>query len=78
MPQFQIRDVFTNEVLVDKLSREEVIKQFKVYEDFFGKGTVYITRYEEKKCRKVTSWETEYKDAFIEYFAELQVMGNLL
>jgi hypothetical protein len=78
MPQFQIRDVFTNEVLVDKLSREEVIKQFKVYEEFFGKDTVYIARYEEKRCRKVTSWETEYKDAFIEYFAELQVMGNLL
>ena len=75
---FQIRDVFTNEVLVDNLSREDVVAQLKVYEEFFGEDTVYVVRYEDKTKRKVQSWETEYKKAFIELFAELQIMGNLL
>ncbi len=75
---FQIRDVFTNEILVDNLSREEVVKQFKIYEEFFGEGTVCIARYNANKCRKSQSWKTEYKVAYIEYFAELQILGNLL
>lgn len=75
---FQIKDVFSGEVLVDNLTREEVVKQFKVYEEFFGVGTVYIVRYKNKTRHKAQSWEAEYKKDFIEYFAELQLMGNIL
>ena len=75
---YEIWDLDTNEVLVDNLTFSEAAEQCKVYEDFFGNGiAVAIREMREIKQRQHTSAEQEFKAAWINYFAELQAMGNL-
>lgn len=75
---FEIRDAYTNEVLVDKLSPKEAIDTFELYQDFFGKNSVIMTHSHNIERAPHISREQEYKNEFVEYFAELQLMGNLL
>lgn len=75
---FEIRDAYTNEVLVDKLSPKEAIEAFKLYQDYFGANSVIMTHCHGLERVPHISREQEYKNEFIEYFAELQLIGNLL
>lgn len=73
---YEIWDTDTNEVLVDNLSFDEAVEQSAIYMDFFGESVSVAIR----EARKVYTHKTpaqEYKSAWINYFAKLQVMGNL-
>lgn len=73
---YEIWDTDTNEVLVDGLSFDEAVEQSAVYMDFFGNGVSIAIR-ESHKIYAHKTQAQEYKSAWINYFAELQVMGNL-
>lgn len=73
---FEIWDTDTNEILVDNLSFEEAVEQSEVYQQFFGDGVSVAIRESRKVYTHVTPAQ-EYKTAWINYFAELQAMGNL-
>ena len=75
---FEIRDARTMELLVDKLSSKEATEIFELYQNFFGENSVVMTRGCEHQKAPYISREQEYKNEFINYFAELQLMGNLL
>ena len=73
---YEIWDTDTNEILVDGLTFEQAAEQSAVYQEFFGNEICVAFR----ETAKVFSHKTtadEYKQAWIEYFGELQVMGNL-
>lgn len=73
---YEIWDVNANELLVDKLTFQEAAEQSAVYREFFGNGIAVIKR-EDKAVRQRKTSAQEYKEAWIEYFGELQLMGNL-
>lgn len=73
---YEIWDVNTNELLVDKLTLNEAIEQSAVYMEFFGNGITVVKR-ESKPIRQHKTYAQAYKEAWIEYFGELQLMGNL-
>lgn len=73
---YEIWDVDTNEVLVDNLSFDEAAEQFAVYQKFFDDGVFVAVRETRHKHIHRTPAQ-EYKVAWINYFAELQAMGNL-
>ena len=73
---YEIWDLDTNEVLVDNLTFAEAAEQCKAYQDFFGNGIAVAVR-EMREIKHYTSAEQEFKTAWINYFAELQSMGNL-
>lgn len=73
---FEIWDEDTNEILVDNLSFEDAAEQSLVYQQFFGNGISVVIR-ESSRVRTRITPEQEFKCAWIEYFAELQAMGNL-
>lgn len=73
---YEIWDVDTNEVLVDNLSFEDAVEQSAIYEQFFGEGVCVAIR-ESCKVYIPKTPSQEYKTAWINYFAELQAMGNL-
>lgn len=75
---FEIRDAYTNEVLVDKLSPIEALEAFELYQNYFGERAVIMTCNHEPERRHYISRKQEYKNEYISYFAELQQMGNLL
>lgn len=74
---YEIHDSVTNTILVDNLSFDELAEQFAVYLEFFGEQIVACYR----ECAEVRpvrpSRSREYKSAWINYFGELQAMGNL-
>lgn len=72
---FEIRFTHSGEVLANQLSEQKAVELLEVYKGFFGEGSVFIAYGE---SRKHTSWAQEYKNAYIDYFGELQEMGNLL
>lgn len=75
---FEIRDAYTFEVLVDNLTLEEALDTLNVYEEFFGNDSVIVTCAKAPRRRPHISMAQEYKQEYIDYFAELQLMGNLL
>ena len=73
---FEIWDEDTNEILVDNLSFEDAAEQSLAYQEFFGDGVSVVIR-ESCQTRIRITPEQEFKHAWINYFAELQAMGNL-
>ena len=73
---YEIWDTDTQEVLVDGLSFEEAAEQSAVYMNFYGEGISVAIR-ESKPIRKHKTYAQAYKEAWIKYFGELQLMGNL-
>lgn len=73
---YEIWDLDTNEVLVDNLTFAEAAEQCKTYQEFFGNGIAVAIR-EMREMKQHTTAEQEFKAAWINYFAELQAMGNL-
>ena len=73
---YEILDQDTGKVLVDNLTFDEATEQCKVYQDFFDCGVAVVIR-ESMVHKKHTTIKQEFKEAWISYFAELQVMGNL-
>ena len=73
---YEIWDVDTNEMLVDNLTFDEAAEQCEIYTKFFGEGICVAIR-ESVPVRKHKTYAQEYKESWINYFAELQAMGNL-
>lgn len=74
---YEIHDPVANIILVDNLSFDELAEQFLTYLEYFGEHIVACYR-EHTEVRPVhISRSMEYKSAWIDYFAELQLMGNL-
>ena len=74
---YEIQDSVTRDILVDNLTFEELAEQFATYLEFFGEKIIACYR-EHAEARPVRiSREQEYKSAWINYFGELQAMGNL-
>ena len=74
---YEIYDFDISEALVDNLSFDEAAIQCKAYQDFFGNGIEVVVR--EMRCakRKHTTPAQQFKAAWIDYFGELQALGNL-
>ena len=74
---YEIHDSITCDILVDNLTFDELAEQFLTYLEFFGEHIMACCR----ECADVRpvrlSRPKEYKSAWINYFAELQAMGNL-
>ena len=73
---YEIWDINTNEILVDNLTFDQAAEQSAIYQEFFG-DSVCVAFRESKQIIKHTTPAQEYKTAWINYFAELQGMGNL-
>ena len=73
---YEIWDVDTQEVLVDNLTLTEAVEQSAIYMEYFGNGIAVAVR-EAYPVRKHKTSAQAYKEAWIEYFGELQLMGNL-
>jgi hypothetical protein len=73
---YEIWDENANEMLVDNLTFDEAAEQSAIYMEFFGNGIAVAIR-ESAPVRKRKTSAQEYKEAWIEYFGELQLMGNL-
>ena len=74
---FEIWNENTNEILVDGLTFAEAAEQCKIYQDFDG-GAISVAFRETDKARNHSNMAHEYKIEYINYFAQLQQMGNLL
>ena len=77
---YEIHDSITGEVLVDKLTFEEAAEQFETYQNFFGTDAinVCVRRFpNQRQTIKHTTPGFDYKKEWVNYFAELQLMGNL-
>ena len=75
---YEIWDTTINEILVDNLSFEQAVEQVKTYQDLFGSSTIVVAlRQRQHKPTIHTTPAQQYKNAWIDYFAELQSMGNL-
>lgn len=74
--KYEIWDTDTQEVLVDNLTFAEAVEQSAVYMSFFGEGISVAIR-ESQPIRYHKTSAQAYKEAWIEYFGELQLMGNL-
>lgn len=75
--RYAIKDTYTNEFLVDNLTLNKVTKQLKVYKNLYGDHLV-ITVCGYEPIPKYISRAEEYKQEYINYFNELQQMGNLI
>ncbi len=73
---YEIWDMDTEEILVDNLTFEDAAEQCKAYQDYFGNGIAVVAR-ETRETKSHTTAREEFKRAWINYFAELQAMGNL-
>ena len=74
---FEIWDENTNEILVDGLTFGQAAEQCKIYQEFFGRAIAVVIR-ETSKVHNRFNVANEYKTEYINYFAQLQQMGNLL
>ena len=73
---YEIWDVDAQEMLVDNLTFDEAAEQCATYMDFYGNGICVAIR-ESAPVRKRKTYAQEYKEAWVNYFYELQAMGNL-
>ena len=71
MPKYCIKNTETMDIIANNLTEDEAYELFDFYEDFCGTGSVFISEIP-------ATIEQEYKYEFIELFAELQEMGNLI
>lgn len=78
MKTYEIIHADTNEILVDNLSFEDMAEQIKVYFEFYGEDKVVgcVRNIISRKCTPIST-PRAYKNAWIDFFAELQEMGNL-
>ena len=77
--RYGIKDTRSMEILVDNLTFKKAIETLKIYQDFFGDNNIVMTvcGTDHNQCAHTTMKE-EYKNEYINYFAQLQKMGNLL
>lgn len=73
---YEIWDTNTNEVLVDGLTFEQAAEQSAVYQEFFSEEVCVVFR-EAQPSHHHETYAQAYKEAWVEYFGELQLMGNL-
>jgi hypothetical protein len=74
---YEIHDSITHDILVDNLTFDELAEQFLTYLEFFGEQIVACYRVHANTTPTHTTRAQEYKHAYINYFGELQAMGNL-
>lgn len=74
---YEIRASRTNEVLADQLTLNEADELLWYYQDIKGYD-VFMTVSHHKHIIAIPILEHEYKSAYIQYFAELQKIGNLI
>lgn len=74
---YEIHDSITRDILVDNLTFDQLAEQFATYLDYFGEQITACYR-EHAETRAIpVSRSKQYKSAWINYFGELQAMGNL-
>lgn len=74
---YEIRVSRTNEVLVDELTLDEANELLWYYQDIMGYD-VFMTISNHHHIIAIPVIAHEYKSAYIQYFAELQEIGNLI
>ena len=73
---YEIYEAESGVLLVDNLTFEEAAEQSAVYAEFF-EAEVYVVAREWVKSVSHTTVAEQFKSAFINYFGELQQLGNL-
>ena len=71
MLKYCIKDASTMDIIINNLTADEAAEEFNFYESFLGQGSIFI-------AASHINAEQDYKRDFIELFAELQDMGNLI
>lgn len=74
---YEIHNTLTHDILVDNLTFDELAEQFAVYLDYFGEHITACYREHKNTTTMPTSRAEQYKSEWINYFDELQAMGNL-
>ena len=73
---YEIYEAESGVLLVDGLTFDEVAEQSKIYADFFEAEIIVVVREWVNNISHISAAE-QFKSAFVNYFAELQEMGNL-
>lgn len=75
---YSIYEPSTGVLLVDNLTFDQVAEQSKTYMDFFEIDDIIVVADDNKTCRRqhITNAQA-FKNAWVDYFGELQAMGNL-
>lgn len=73
---YEIYEAESGVLLVDGLTFDEVAEQSKIYADFFEAEIIVVVR-EWVNNISHTTIAQQFKSAFVNYFADLQEMGNL-
>lgn len=74
---YEIWDIINGEALIDQLTFEELAEQFLAYQNFYGEDVISACRRTTQYTNTHTTRSQEFKDAWIDYFGELQELGNL-
>ena len=75
---YELYLVETGELLSDGLTFDDVPELHKAYEDFYGEGTIVACyRQHSKTLHRICTNAQAFKTAWIDFFEELQTMGNL-
>lgn len=75
---FEIREARTLELIECAFTFEDAAELLRFYQDICGYDVVMIRSDLYKHTSYKTTEKQQYKHAYINYFAELQEMGNLL
>lgn len=75
---YEIRDIKTDEILVDNLTFDEMAVLYAEYESFYGSDiyACYNATPVPKKQDYVSS-KLAYRKNWLHYYEELQAMGNI-
>lgn len=74
---YEIWDLINGEALVDRLTFEELAEQFLAYQNFYGEDIIFACRRTTKHTNNHTTRYQDFKCAWVDYFGELQELGNL-
>ena len=74
---FEIRNIKTDEILVDNLTYDELECVYDDYEAFYGDDIYAFYNDAPVPKKKHVSRELEYKRSWLHYYDELQAMGNI-
>lgn len=75
---YELYEGETGVLLVDNLTFEEAAEQAAVYMEFFETKNIVLAYRDWVHNTAIHTTNSQYfKDAFIDYFGELQEMGNL-
>lgn len=75
---YELYLVETGELLSDGLTLQEVPELYKAYEDFYGTGSILVSyKTHSKPLHEIHTRGMDYKNAWIDYFEDLQLLGNL-